>query len=378
MLGESDNETSENPSRLRIAVEAQATLGHGRGVGTYTTNLLSALRALQVPGLELLELRRASRRPDERFGNFLWDQFEVSRDARRAGADVLHCAGSTAPMFPPCPTVLTVHDLIPNVYGGLSWRAGLYWKHWQRYSIRFATVVITVSESTRKDILRLTSIPQERVRVIPLGVSADFRPSDDESAITRVLERHGLRRPYILAVSAIQPNKNFPMLVDAFALSRRRRTLSPAHCLVVVGMTDWPDSVGLSERSREGLQETVRILGYVPHEDLLALYQAAEFLVYPSAYEGFGLCPLEAMACGAPVIASGVSSIPEVVGEAALLVTPPLTAQRFSDAISALASDEAARLQLSARGRSRAALFRWSDTARRTLDVYRRVAAGAA
>ncbi|MBI3892352.1 MAG: glycosyltransferase family 4 protein [Candidatus Wallbacteria bacterium] len=378
-FGEPDDNSGGRPGRLRVVVETESSFDTADGLGVYASELLSALQALQGPDLEIVPLRSPARRTHKHYllERLSFDQIQVPWKACQARADLLHRTFGSSPLLMPCPTVLTVHDLIPSVRPqGWPWRARLYHDFWMRFSMRRATAIIAISESTRQDISRLTSVAPERIEVIPEGVSGEFRPVESNGHVEQVLDKHSLRQPYILAVGALDHRKNVPMLLEAFSLCRRRGVLSSRHSLAIVGPQN-PETLRCYAQQAERLEAEARVVGRVSREDLVALYQGAELFVFPSAYEGFGLPPLEAMACGTPVIASAVTSIPEVVGDAAVLVSPPLTAERFADAMAVLASDPQARRELSCKGKARAALFSWSNTARRTLEVYRRVAAAA-
>jgi len=237
--------------------------------------------------------------------------------------------------------------------------------------LQAADTVIAVSECTKRDAVRLYGLDEAKIRVICEGVNSRFRPASPE-AMAVAWARYGLPERYILCVGTIEPRKNLNTLMEAFATLKVR----PATCdlrLVIVGKKGWLYK-GFFRRLRElGLEGEVVFPGFVPDEDLPALYSAAELFVFPSLYEGFGLPPLEAMACGTPVIASNTSSVPEVVGEAGILVEPR-DVRVLAGAMERVLMDEGKQREMRDKGLQQAARFSWERAARETLQVYGEVA----
>jgi glycosyltransferase involved in cell wall biosynthesis len=229
--------------------------------------------------------------------------------------------------------------------------------------------IIAVSEHTRQDALRYYRLDPARIDVIPEGVEPHFRPESDPARVTAVRHKYQLPSRFILCVSTIEPRKNLPILLEAYAALRESQ---PAVGLVIAGSKGWLYEHFFERLRSLGLQAAVVLPGHVPDDDLPALLQAAEVFAYPSVFEGFGLPPLEAMACGVPVVCSSASSLPEVVGEAGLLL-PPDDARAWRDALGRVLSDSSLRDALRARGLERSRPFTWERAAQRTLDVYRRV-----
>jgi glycosyltransferase involved in cell wall biosynthesis len=227
------------------------------------------------------------------------------------------------------------------------------------WSARVATRVIAISAATRDDLLRHYRVPPERVRVVHHGVEARFRPTPDPVA----LARYGLPARYFLYLGTLQPRKNLERLLEAYA-----HLPGEAPALVLAGARGWYYESIAAAIAALGLEECVYLPGYVADADVPALLTAATALVYPSLYEGFGLPALEAMACGTAVIAARTSSLPEVVGEAGLLVDP-LSVEEIAAAMQRLLQDEALRAELGRQGQERAALFTWERCARETLAV---------
>jgi glycosyltransferase involved in cell wall biosynthesis len=243
-----------------------------------------------------------------------------------------------------------------------------------RLSLRTATHVITASEAARCDLQTTFGVPRAKLTAIPLGVDDRFRPQP-EPAVESLRQRYSLPTPYVLYLGSNKPHKNIGALIDAWASLVRNRSVpvsgDPA-CLVIAGHADPRYTLARKRALEHGVASTVRFLPDIADDDLPALLSGALCFVFPSLHEGFGLPPLEAMACGTPVIASNRTSLPEVVGEAGLLVDPEPAA--LAAAIARLVVDSDLRSTLHRRGLERAAGFSWERTATETLQVYRQVA----
>ncbi|MDI3339562.1 MAG: glycosyltransferase family 1 protein [Sphaerobacter sp.] len=303
-------------------------------------------------------------RPEVRI---LWEQLAGPVALRRAGVDLVHGPVNVLPLADGLPGVVTVHDLAFRVYPEQYPRAK------QRYldlltgaSIRRAARVITVSESTRRDVLRLYPVDPSRVVTVPNGVDPSMAPVTDPARLRAFREARGLPDEFLLFVGTLQPRKNLTGLLRAYA-AVRDRVAAP---LVVAGGKGWMYEPIFAEVRALGIEGRVIFAGYADAAELPLWYSAATAFVYPSLYEGFGLPVLEAMACGTPVITSDTSSLPEVAGDAALLVDP-----RDVDALAAgierIMGDAPLRATLRARGLARARAFSWERTARETAAVYR-------
>ncbi|HIE37493.1 MAG TPA: glycosyltransferase family 1 protein [Anaerolineae bacterium] len=299
----------------------------------------------------------------------LRQQWMVPRFLRRLDADLYHTPYYLMPYRPGQPTILTVHDLIPLLLPDRStMRARLLFRWTMAMALRAADSVIAVSETTRRDLLTRFHIPPCRVVTIPEAVDPTFfvRPPAEVSALRR---KYGLPERYILYLGSNKPHKNLVRLVEAWA---RITEHGIRNTLTIAGAWDsrHPES---RERAESLDLGNIRWLGPVPEADLPALYTGATTFVFPSLYEGFGLPVLEAMACGTPVACSNTSSLPEVVGDAALTFDPTDTAG-IADAVARLLEDADLQADLRERGLRRAARFSWERTARATLTVYRETA----
>jgi glycosyltransferase involved in cell wall biosynthesis len=240
-----------------------------------------------------------------------------------------------------------------------------------RWSTRVARRVIAISDATRRDLIQWYRLPEDKIDVIPHGVDTCFFAVTSE-AIRRTRQRLALPEHYVLAVGTIQPRKNLGRLAAAM------RDLTAAglpHRLVIAGKRGWLASQVEREITQAGVADRVIVLGYVPPEMLPGLYAGADALAFPSLYEGFGLPVLEAMAAGTPVVASNRSAIPEVAGDAALLVDP-FTPASIARGLIRVLTEPGLRATLIARGKERAATFHWDRTALETLAVLRRVRDG--
>ncbi|MBN1260595.1 MAG: glycosyltransferase family 4 protein, partial [Anaerolineae bacterium] len=286
--------------------------------------------------------------------------------------DILHDPTGVTPFLfggGPAKTVVTVHDVFAWSYPGVSTLADtVIYRYWLPYVLPRVDAVITVSEVSKADIVKHLRISPNNVRVVYEGVSDHYQPASAiEVAVART--HHNLPERYLLFVGSVEKRKNLHGLLEACSRLWRAGESRP---LVVVGARRWKFSEILDTIERLDLHDHVRFTGFVPEADLPALYSGADLFVFPSLYEGFGLPPLEAMACGTPVVCSNAASLPEVVGDAAITVDPHDT-EALADAIRRVLDDPALQETLRAKGLARAKQFTWEKAARETLAVYRKV-----
>jgi glycosyltransferase involved in cell wall biosynthesis len=372
---------------LHIAIDAHAVGTGLAGNETYVASLVEALADIDQANRYTLYVTKPE--AVERFHN-RWPNFAVRRtlphtplvrvpvtlsaELRRRPVDVLHVQ-YTAPPVAPCPVVATIHDLsFEHLRATFKRRSWMQLRLTVRRTARRAREIVTLSEFSRRDLVATYGLPPERVTVTPAAAAPRFRPAPAEE-IQRVRQLYNISRAYVLAVGSIQPRKNLARLFAAYANLRRARGGDKLPQLVVVGKRAWLYEETLRAARECGIGSEVIFTGYAPEADLPALYSGALCFVYPSYFEGFGLPPLEAMACGAPVVAADRTSLPEVVGDAGLLVNP-FDVEEIAGAIGRLIDDAHLRDSLRARGLARAARFDWRDTARRTLEVYKRATGG--
>jgi glycosyltransferase involved in cell wall biosynthesis len=299
----------------------------------------------------------------------------IPRRARQLGLDLVHDLTGVSPFglgIGRGKMIVTLHDVFAWSFPGTSTLADtLIYRYWLPRVVSRVDAFITDSQVSRSDIARYLAVGRHKISTVPLGVNPAYRPLSHEQTLS-VLKRHGLPSAYILFVGSVEERKNLARLLWAYASLVER---GEDRALVVVGASRWKlaNTSGLRKISQEdNLEHQVMFTGYVPEPDLPALYNGADLFVFPSLYEGFGLPPLEAMACGTPVVTSNTSSLPEVVGDAALTVDP-YDVEALAATMRRLLDDADLRAEMRARGLARARAFTWQRTARRTLDVYRQV-----
>lgn len=300
-----------------------------------------------------------------------WEQTRGALAGWLDGLDLLHAPVNVAPVLRTTPSVVTVHDLaferFPEHYPPGRRR---YLSMMTRLSVRNARRVIAVSEATRDDLIDIYGLISNRIRVVPNGVDDRYKPAAAED-VANFREQHGLPEKFLLFVGTLQPRKNLDGLIRAMGFLRQKLDWP----LIVGGGEGWMYESVKRVVSQQHVGGRVRFVGYLPAEDLPLWYSAASIVVVPSFYEGFGLPALEAMACGTPVVVSNASSLPEVVGDAGVLVDPRRP-QQIAAGILQLADNAARHEELAVRGRERAARFSWRRTAQETYAVYRTALAG--
>lgn len=358
------------------------------GIGTYVRNLVRALARIDSENRYTLIARPQAvselaglppnfqaaayaRQDTEILDNLAFPHF-----LRRFRADLCHIPLNSIPYWMPRPYIVTIHDMSSLLFpssGDL--RGALHEERYRRGALRAARV-ITVSNSTRRDLEAVVRIPPERVRTIysaPDPIFTGLR--EDDPAHLQALERYSIHSPFILYAGTVRPQKNVPRLVEAFAVLRGEFESHPQYRdlrLVIIG-----DDLSRNPSVRRAVIATrvepfVRFLGFVPIETLKVFYRAATIFAFPSLYEGFGLAPLEAMACGTPVVASNLPPLVEAVGEAAELVTPDNVFD-IARGLRELLLNHARREDLARAGPAQAGRFHWDATARHVLSVYREI-----
>jgi len=369
---------------MLIGYEASALQGRKSGVGYYTENMLASVMRAAPQHRYMLFSNRDMREGWKQLASetvhserlfpvrAVWMQAVLPGTLRRVQPDLCHFTNYLAPLAMSCPYIVTVYDMTVFITPRLHRFKKLVLDRTLIPRVaRKAGAIITVSNSARKDILRYLKVPKEKVRVVMGAASPAFHPITDPALLEAVRARHGLHKPYILYVGTIEPRKNLPRLVLAFANLKKRGL---PHKLVIVGQSGWHTEPIYAEIERLGLKSEVIFTGYVPFEDLPAIYTMAEAMAFPSLYEGFGLPVIEAMACGTPVVTSRSSSLIEVAGDAGLLVDP-LSVEELEDALHRVLNDPALRADMRHMGLERASNLTWEHTAQATLEVYDKVLA---
>lgn len=307
---------------------------------------------------------------DGRAGRVFYEQALASARLRAEGVDLLHGAAYVLPHDWDGPSVLTVHDAITvDNPQWCQWHNVIHYGMVMTRSARGADAVIVPSEFTRRELIEQVGVEPRRVRVAPLGVGAEFAPADAD-AVRRVRERHGLPERYVLCVGNIEPRKNLARIIEAMRLAGDEMPCD----LVLAGKRGWKCGSIDAELERSECADRIHRLGWVAHEELAALYSGAELFVQWSLHEGFGLGPLEAMACGTPVVISDGGALPEVAGDAARVVPLEAGAEGLAEVLVKLAADETERGEMARRGIEHAAGYTWAAHAETVTRVYREVA----
>ncbi|MEO8435004.1 MAG: glycosyltransferase family 1 protein [Pyrinomonadaceae bacterium] len=373
---------------MHIAIDAHSVGAQLAGNESYITNLIEALAEIDSENRYTIYVTKPE--ATERFGN-RWPNFTprltlphtplvrvpltLSRELRRHPVDLLHVQ-FTAPPLCPCPIVASIHDLsfehLPQTFKR---RSRMQLRLTVRHTARKAARILALSEYARNDIIKTYGIDAERVSVTPLAASRLFTPVTDPSELSRVRKNYGIKRDYILAVGSIQPRKNLPRLIGAYAHLRSLRPQAKLPQLALVGKNAWLYDETLQAAKQHGFTDDIIFTGYVPEADLPPLYSGATCFVYPSYFEGFGLPVLEAMQCGTPVIAGNRTSLPEVVGDAGILVDP-FDKTALAQAIGRVIENSNLAAELRVKGLQRAGDFSWQKTARLTLQAYQQAAGG--
>lgn len=349
---------------------------HG-GIARYTRELLTALKHLGVPVLPLnaggadLTHRGVALRGSARLPLLLTlGQLQIGMVARHQQLALVHDPTATMPLIVTrTRRVISIYDVIPYIHPQTSTTLDrLIYRWWLPIALRHVDQIITISAQSKADIVRYLRVAPEKVAVTYLAAHPRFHPKAS-TEIAPILKRYGIAFPYLFYVGSADARKNLPRLLEAFSQVRR---LHPTCQFVLSGVGKgtasplYPIVAGLN------LESSVRLVGYVPDNDLPALYNGATAFVFPSLYEGFGLPVLEALACGTPVLTSNLSALPEVTGAAALLVNP-YDEMALTNAMHQLISDKNLAIALREQGILRATAFTWERAARATLDIYQQV-----
>lgn len=368
---------------MRIGVECSVLTRSRAGIGFYTYHLLRALANLE--GEE--EYVMLYNRPISREGlpdsiehvhqgprsTHLWVQTRLPALCRRHGIDLLHSPGQGLPFGVSVPRILTIHDLAPLLYPQHKDAASRFvWTVLVPLMARQAHHIITVSDNTRKDVIERLGIQEDKVTRIYEAAGPEYFPEPDEERLAQFRRNKALEPGYILAVGTLEPRKNYPFLFRAFKKWLERGKTQAT--LVVVGKKGWLYDEIFDTVRELGLRQHIRFEGYVGDLNVMrTYYNAARFSILTPYYEGFWLPGLESLACGTPVVAPAVSCIPEVIGDAGLLVDS-WQEDDWADAMQSM-WDSADRNQWAERGKRRAAAFSWDRAAQQTRDVYRKVLA---
>ncbi len=374
---------------MHIAIDYTPALRQTAGIGRYTRGLVDALAELDQDNAYTLFCAGQPPDRDTWPANFAiqttqvparwltagWHKLRLPLPAETlaGGCDIFHSPDFTLPPLRKARGVVTVHDLsflrVPQCADpGLR----TFLERAVPRSLARSARVLADSENTKKDLIELLDVAPEKISVVPAGIEPRFQPVHNTAKLAAVRARYKLPEWFILMVGTIEPRKNLSRLITAYRQLRRQTGLP--HALVIAGKEGWLFQGIYEQVAREGMTECVLFPGFVADADLPALYSLADVLAFPSLYEGFGLPPLEAMACGTPVVTSANSSLPEAVGSAALLVNAE-DIEGLTEALARVLCDANLHARMSDLGRVQASRFTWPEAARRLLDAYRLTAA---
>ena len=352
---------------MKIAVDYQSAAGKKTGIGVAAYNLVEAM---QKEARDIRFLLYSSGRPGMNTPRrILWESAEIPLRALKDRPDLVYSPGFAPAFCSPVPQVVTVHDLI-----GLAWPgnqrafSGWYWSRWLPAAVRRASCIVASSESTRSDLRKFLNIDEKRVRVVPLGVHPSFRKLDDPARVRAVLEKYGLKEPYMISVSTLEPRKNHLRLLQAY--EKLKKAGRAGFSLAIIGKPGGAEQALWRFVKEKDLGSSVHFLGYVEHEELICLYNAAMGYAMISLYEGFGLPVLEAMSCGLSGICSDSSSLPEVAGDTALSVDPG-SVDGITRALEAFSQDAPRRAALAQAASQRSKTFSMAQCAQQMIEVFR-------
>lgn len=366
---------------MRIAINARALKPQKTGIGNYISHLITEIAKLDRQNQYVVFYDAADTGEymtlvkQDNFEEVLcpqvefWEQICLPTELEKRRIDLYHSTAFVIPLIKPCPMIVTFHDLTYKLFPDNLGRAlSEYYERWAEVSAWNADCIISDSDNTARDLMKFYHIPREKIETVLLAVSPQYRPLPAVN-YEWIRRRYRLRNKYVLFVGTIEPRKNLERMLEAFRKVKQDNRIE--HQLVLVGK-ERPNHDISKIIKKLGIEEEVRITEYVPDTALPLLYNAADVFVYVSLYEGFGLPPLEAMSCGTPVITSNTSSLPEVVGDAAITVNP-YDVDEIANAMYTVLTDDALKHNLIARGIARSQLFSWEKVARETLSIYEKV-----
>jgi glycosyltransferase involved in cell wall biosynthesis len=366
---------------MKIAIDIRSISDTKAGYNRFVSELIRAMKKIEpentyiyyinkkVSSLNTLNLRKAWGRLDSHPISDIWEQIKLPIELYKERIDVYHGTIGRLPKFRKhTKYITTIHDLNPLKFSDSNTHTyNWYMSILLRQAVNTANKVIAISNTIKNDIIELLHIPEQKIQVIYEGVNKYWRPVNS-TKWSDIKKKYGISTSYILAVGNLEPKKNFPRLASAFSALKDRKKIKEQ--LVIVGPEGWRAKSIIN--SAHEIDNKIIFTGYVSNYELRILYNQAKLFVFPSLYEGFGLPILEAMACGAPVVASNTTAIPEIAGNAALYFDP-LNIEEMSYVIEKVICNEELRKELIKKGFDRVKKFSWEKTAKETLELYKEV-----
>lgn len=370
---------------MRIGIDARFLTDQRRGIGRYSFNLITRLLGMNGDNQYVLYFdKNFDRSVLPRRGNYecrcigngnsiFWEQYYLPKQLRRDQLDLFHSVGNIPPVFSRVRRVLTLHDTImfhPGLCSKGMRRYNFYFRTALRHSVNRIDRIITVSRNSQEDIIRLFPEARAKVEVIHEGIEKAFHPMKDQNKINCILQKYNIKRPFILHFGSCEPRKNTSRVLRVFHRLIDKKTIP--HNLVLLGFGGKKSGLIDTYLNKNNLKARVIDAGFVPEEELPYFYNGADLLFYPSLYEGFGFPPLEALACGTPVVTSRISSLPEIIGKAAVYVDPKDELEMCAACLETLHNRQL-REKLKADGLKRAKGFSWEETALKTSELYKEI-----
>jgi glycosyltransferase involved in cell wall biosynthesis len=371
---------------VRIGVNALQLTARNSGVGQYIYQMLFSLLASGTDQFQIysshgvapvewssrrnVDLKEIPFRKEQLILRNLYELFFFGAAFSRDNLSLFWSPDTKLPLFLPSniPYVVTVHDLAifrePETY---KVSRVVYWRKLFKHAVQSSACIVAISQTTKNDLMELMRIPPEKIRVIYNGVNPRFRPLDDRDYLARVARQYRLPKQFLLFVGLFSPRKNIAGILQAYAILKKKHQI--IHQLVMVGERGWLYRADLELVQRLGLESDVVFPGFVEDEDLPAVYNLADVFIFPSLYEGFGLPVLEAMACGTPVVTSDLSALPEVVGDAGVLIDPR-NPEEIASGVYRLLSNSKLASGLARAGLERSSHFTWTNAARELMAVF--------
>ena len=353
---------------MKIGVDASSLIAQKTGIGSFASHLLEEFdRSPQ--GIDFIRLGPRVSGDMNTPQRLYWEALALPSLAKKAQADILYSPGFSPPPAGKLKRIVTVHDVIgllfPRNVGAAS---RFYWTHWLPGNLKKAHKLVASSECTKRDLVRLLGLPAERIEVVPLAVRESFRVLDGGARAAQAAKKYGVPGRYLMSVSSLEPRKNHLRLLKAFEKLRRD---VPDMSLVIIGKPAGAEGELKAFLAEKDMESSVKLLGYVPEEDVISLYSGALGYVMISLYEGFGLPALEAMNCGLAGIVADNSSLPEVTGDTALRVNPG-NDEAIEEALRTLVRDDGLRKKMGAEALVRSRQFSIQKTASRMIEIFKR------